>query len=182
MGTSANPNTQPIYPDNPLVWHSRLSTQVNGFDPMANTAVNPPVLLGRASESGALLEHVTFFSQYETPPAGSGGSSGTPDPNGPVGLGTVGDERIVRFYSRRAGTTELVPIIQVVLSTVARQQGFRWGFFPIIPDPQVGLRLAAGEEIYVALNKAVPAPGLWVSVRGGHYSLDGESYFGVSPT
>jgi hypothetical protein len=175
-----NPNTQPIYPSKPLVWHQRLTTQVNGFDPMANTSVSPPALLGRASESGALLEHVTFFSAYTAPPAGSDGSSGnTPtSDDGPYGLGVANNPKSIIFYSRRPGSNELVPIIDIPLLATPRQQFARWAFFPILPDPQVGLRLTPEEELYVSLSKAVPAPGVWVSVRGGHYSNDGKTYFG----
>lgn len=180
MANTANPSTQPIYPNNPLVWHTRLTTQVNGFDPMANTTVNPPVLLGRASESGALLEHLSTFSTYVAPPVGGGGSGGNPPADGDFGTGTVSAPVALRFYSRRKGTTELMAILELVLNPATRFNAFRWAFFPIIPDPQVGLRLAAGEELYVALSKPVAAPGLVVSVRGGHYSLDGEDYFGVA--
>ena len=179
MAVSANPNTQPIYPNNPLVWHTLLTTQVNGYNPMAQTTVNPPVLLGRASESGALIEHVSSFSMYVSPPPAAGGSAGIPDPNGAYGFG-LASNTFAQFYSRRQGTTELVPIIEIPFVHTQRFQVSRWGPFPIIPDPQVGLRLGAGEELYVALSKAVPAPGVWISVRGGHYSLDGKDYFGAS--
>jgi hypothetical protein len=181
MANTANPSTQPIYPNNPLVWHRALTTQVNGFNPMANTTVNPPVLLGRASESGALLEHLSTFSMYSAPVAGSGGSSGGGGTaaDGAFGTGTVADPLALRFYSRRKGTTELVSILELALNPASRFNAFRWAFFPIIPDPQVGLRLAAGEELYVALSKAVPGAGINISVRGGHYSLDGEDYFGA---
>jgi hypothetical protein len=148
---------------------------------MANTTVNPPVLIGRASESGALLEHISTNSAYTAPAAGSGGSGGGGGTaaDGPFGTGTVGDPLALRFYSRRKGTTELVSILELALNPATRFNAFRWSFFPLIPDPQVGLRLGAGEELYVALSKAVPAPGINISIRGGHYSLDGEDYFGV---
>jgi hypothetical protein len=167
---SAAPNTQPIYPRTPLAWKAKLTTQATGYSPSADPLLVPPVLLGVASDSGALLEHVSIVSTYIPPGAGGGsaGGGGVADPaDGPLGLRTLGDEQSLRFYTRRFGDSDLLFEIEVNLSHSARWQVIRWGGFPILPDPQAAWRLAPGEELYVGLR--VPAPGLIVTVRGGQY-------------
>jgi hypothetical protein len=165
-------NTQPIYPREPLVWHANLTTQVVGYNPSADPALVPPVLLGVAGDNGAILEHLTIQSIYVPPAAGGGGGStggGGTNADGPVGLGLATSECSLRFFSRRFGTNELQFIIETGLFFDQRLHTFRWGFFPILPDPQVALRLAPDEELYVGVKRAVPAPGIIVSVRGGYY-------------
>jgi len=167
-------NTQPIYPREPLVWHANLTTQATGYNPTADPSLVPPVLLGVAGDNGAILEHVSMTSIYTDTSGGGGGGGGSGGGgglpvDGTLGLRTPGDENSLRFYSRRFGTNELQFIIQVFLLSTSRIQVWRWGFFPILPDPQVALRLAPNEELYVGLTHPAPAPGLIVSVRGGYY-------------
>jgi hypothetical protein len=166
-------NTQPIYPREPLVWHANLTTQVVGFNPGADPALVPPVLLGSAGDNGAILEQLTAMSIYDPATAGGGGAGsgggGGVGADGPNGLGTAVGQCALRFYSRRFGTTELQFILETPLNHETRFHTFRWFPFPILPDPQVALRLAPDEELYVGVKRAVPAPGIIVSVRGGYY-------------
>jgi hypothetical protein len=176
---SPAPNTQPIYPREPLVWFANLTTQVTGYNPGADPALVPPVKLGNAGDNGAILEHVTMQSIYEVPTTGGGGTGGGSTggggtgggnpADGDFGLGTTIAQCSLRFFSRRFGTNELQFVIEIGLFHDRRIQTWRWGYFPILPDPQVALRLAPNEELYVSLKRAVPAPGLIVSLRGGYY-------------
>lgn len=140
---------------------------------MADPLLSPPVLLGSGGDNGALIEHFSWNSIYEAPSGGggsggSGGGGGLPV-DGPLGLRTPGDENYFRFYSRRFGTTELQFMLEIFIPSGSRFGVQRWLYFPILPDPQVGLRLAPDEELYVGLKYKAPAPGIIVSLRGGYY-------------
>lgn len=161
------PNTQPIYPCKPLFWTSNLTTQVPGYTPQAVSGLTPPVLLGTASPSGAMIHSVSAFSLY-TPPGG------VVDPAlGANGLGPAGGAIELIFYMRKLGE-ELTTINAFNLLADNRLHSSRWGIYPIMPDPQAALILPGEAELYVGLGKPVPAPGLNVFVHGGHYDTGGN--------
>ena len=171
---SAAPNTQPIYPRTPLTWVARLTNQATALDPQTTGTppLVPPVYLGTASDSGALLEHVAVMSVKWDPGSGGGvsgggGGGGSWNPaDGPVGLRASADPQRLRFYTRKQGG-ELLMAIEFSLNPDNPFQSLPWGGMPILPQGQAAWRLEPGEELYVGLR--YPAPGINLFVRGGHY-------------
>ncbi len=163
------PNTQPIYPRVPIDWRCRLSTEVCSPNVSATPAI-APVFLGQASESGCMIEAFNIISLVRNPVGTTGsGGSGSAGAGGLYGLGNGSDPVVINFYTKRFGDETLwfegsYPLNYHIVNTLFRT------LYPILPDPQTGWRLAPYEEMYVALSKAVAAPGLMVFARGGQYS------------
>ena len=163
------PNTQPIYPRVPLDWRCKLSTEVCSPNVLATPAI-APVFLGQASESGCMVEAVNIVSLIRNPivSVGSGGT-GSAGPAGQFGLGDGTEPVMVLFYTKRFGDETFWHEGGWSLLHSTPGNLFRMAY-PILPSPQTGYRLAPYEEMYVALTKAVAAPGLMVFARGGQYS------------
>lgn len=163
------PNTQPIYPRVPLDWRCKLSTEVCSPNVLATPTISP-VFLGQASESGCMIEAFNITSlirnSVETSGSGSGGSVGT---GGPFGLGDGTNPVLLHFYTKRFGDETFWYEASFSLNFSTPQTAFRTGY-PILPNPQTGWRLAPFEEMYLALSRAVSAPGLMAFARGGQYS------------
>jgi hypothetical protein len=113
------------------------------------------------------MESVAVSSHYVAP-AGGGSGGGGANPDGPLGLRTSGDEQWVYLYTKKFGSDDIFWIAEFMLNPALRFQFYRWGF-PILPSPQGAWRLEPGESFYVGLKYAAPAPGLLISVMGGHY-------------
>lgn len=162
------PNTQPVYMKVPLDWRCRLSTEVCSPNVSATPAI-APVFLGQASESGCMIEAISIMSLIRNP-AGTGGSGGggSAGIGGLYGLGDGTDPVILQFYTKRFGDETFWFEAQCPLNPSFNTL-VRTGC-PILPSPQTGWRLAPYEEMYLALSKAVAAPGLMAFARGGQYS------------
>lgn len=148
--STPNPNTQPIYPKIPLDWRCQVAGEVIGKNPVHP---NFPVLLGRASEAGALIECMILTPLYEA------SDDGFPS------------DFQVHFYSKRFGDDRYWFVGPVTMNGNTRfVAGGEVGLNPLLPAPQRGWRLSPYEELYVALSRTVPLPGINVFAFGGHYS------------
>lgn len=167
-----NPNRQPIYPVENIQWVATLSTQVTGKNP-SDQSVNPtlitPVLLGKASKSGAILYGVTAMAlnNYTAPPGGGSGGGGSYA--GIWGLGTTLDPVRLYFFTKKFGDTRFNMKGFLPLNAELEQQTYRWPY-PILPAGQTAWLLEPEEELYVSVSKAIPTPGINVFIDGGHYS------------
>ena len=163
------PNTQPIYMRVPLDWRCRLSTEVCSPNVPATPAI-APVFLGQASESGCMIEAFNITSLIRnpvgTPGSGGGGIAGA---GGQYGLGDAANPVVLHFYTKRFGDETFWYEASFPMNPNNWQTAFRTGY-PILPNPQSGWRLAPYEEMYLALSRAVAAPGLMAFARGGQYS------------
>lgn len=175
------PGHQPIYIQVPLNWIANLDTQVAPRS-LRDPGVASPLLIGTASKSGAIIESFWVTGINPTTTGGGGGGSGgggtTPTITG-WGFGTAADPLLIHIYTRRqpdeivyflSSINVLGSALAVIAAGAAGQfGGGRYGF-PILPNPEVAWRLEPGQEVFVALSKPIPAPGLNFFMFGGHYS------------
>lgn len=147
MTVYPKPNTQPIYPNKVLTWRVKLTNQVTPNTAIPNTLqTNPPLKLGTAGESGALIWAI------------QGAMCDQPDAN-------------IVLYSRREGDTDITPRGVLSLQTVPGSGlGIAVAPLPLIlPNNQKGLHLEANEELFVGLYINVYALPIIVYAIGGHY-------------
>lgn len=137
------PNFQPIYPETPLDWRAHLTDQVvtDAKNIPTNNTI-PPVLLGKASAAGALIETIYVIGMSATASA-------------------------VRFWTRKKGDNLLY--LETGTNTLQGVTRVTMGLNQLIPAGQTGWRLGPEEELYCALTNATDVNGINVFCRGGHY-------------
>ena len=178
------PGHQPIYIQVPLNWLANLDTQVAPRS-LRDPGVASPLLIGTASKSGAVLESFWIAGINPITTGGGGGGSGGGGTTSTItgwGFGTAADPLLIHMYTRRVPDEIIYFLfsINVFAVTAFGNNGIGTGIpgqsgggrvgFSILPNPEQAWRLEPGQELFVALNKPVPSPGLNILFHGGHYS------------